>query len=64
VRKWEFEVLGEELLDVWALDVVSLLEFNNLEDLDTVSCGHIGRVADIRGSTGNGIDGGQPYLGT
>jgi hypothetical protein len=33
VRKREFEVLGEELLDVWALDVVGLLELDNLEDL-------------------------------
>jgi hypothetical protein len=28
--------LGEELLDVGALDVVGLLEFNNLEDLFAV----------------------------
>lgn len=33
VRKREFEVLSEELLDVWALHVVGLLKFNNLEDL-------------------------------
>jgi hypothetical protein len=33
VRKGEFEVLGKELLDVGALDVFSLLEFNDLEDL-------------------------------
>jgi hypothetical protein len=33
VRKGKFEVLGEELLDVGALDVFSLLEFDNLEDL-------------------------------
>jgi hypothetical protein len=33
VRKREFELLGEELLDVWALNVFGLLEFNNLEDL-------------------------------
>ena len=33
VWKWELEVLGEELLDVWALDVLSLLELNDLEDL-------------------------------
>lgn len=37
MRKREFEVLGEELLDVGALDVVGLLEFNNLEDLFAVS---------------------------
>jgi hypothetical protein len=33
VRKREFEVLGEKLLDVWALDVFSLLEFYDFEDL-------------------------------
>ena len=33
VREREFEVLGEELLDVWALDVVGLLELNHFEDL-------------------------------
>jgi hypothetical protein len=33
VRKREFEVLGEELLDVWSLDIVGLLELNNLENL-------------------------------
>jgi hypothetical protein len=33
VRKREFEALGEELLDVWALNVVGLLEFDDLEDL-------------------------------
>lgn len=33
VWKWELEVLGKELLDVWALDVIGLLELNNLEDL-------------------------------
>ncbi len=31
--KWELEVLGEELLDIRALDVLSLLELNDLEDL-------------------------------
>jgi hypothetical protein len=36
VRKREFEVLGEELLDIGALDVVGLLKFNNLEDLFVV----------------------------
>jgi hypothetical protein len=35
VRKREFEALGEELLDVWSLDVVGLLELNNLENLQT-----------------------------
>ena len=30
----ELEVLGEELLDVWAADVVGLGDLNDLEDLD------------------------------
>lgn len=33
VRERELEVLGEELLDVWAADVLGLLNLNNLEDL-------------------------------
>ena len=33
MRKRKFEVLGEELLDVRALDVVGLLELNDLENL-------------------------------
>ena len=33
MRKGEFEVLGEKLLDVWSLYVVALLELNNLKDL-------------------------------
>jgi hypothetical protein len=36
VRKREFEVFGKELLDIRALDVVGLLEFNDLEDLFAV----------------------------
>jgi hypothetical protein len=36
VRKGEFEVFGEELFDVWALDVFSLLKFDDLEDLFAV----------------------------
>ena len=35
MRKREFEALGEELLDVWSLDVVGLLELNNFENLQT-----------------------------
>ena len=34
VGKRELEVLGEELLDVWAADVLGLLDLDNLEDLD------------------------------
>ena len=33
MRKREFEVFGNELLDVWALDVGRLLNLDNLEDL-------------------------------
>ena len=33
VRERELEVLGQELLDVRALDVVGLLELDNAEDL-------------------------------
>jgi hypothetical protein len=33
VRKREFEVLGKELLDVWTLDIIVLLELDDLEDL-------------------------------
>ena len=29
----ELEALDKELLDVWAADVVGLLDLNNLEDL-------------------------------
>lgn len=30
----EFQILGEELLDVWSADIGSLLNLNNLEDMD------------------------------
>lgn len=33
MRKREFEVLGEELFDVWALDVLVLLELDDLQNL-------------------------------
>ncbi len=33
MRERELEVLGEELLDVWASDVGGLLDFDDLEDL-------------------------------
>lgn len=38
MRKGKFEVLGKELLDVWASDVCRLLNFDHLEDLSTVLC--------------------------
>lgn len=33
VGEREFEVLGEELLDVWSLDISSLLDLLDFEDL-------------------------------
>ena len=33
VREGEFDVLGQELLDVWTADVSSLLDLDDLEDL-------------------------------
>ncbi len=33
VRERKLELRGEELLDVWALDVVGLLELDNFENL-------------------------------
>lgn len=46
MRKWELEVLGEELLNVWALDIIRLLELDDLENVDrpesrSVTGGHI-----------------------
>ena len=35
MREREFEILGEELLDVWALDIVGLLELDDFENLST-----------------------------
>jgi hypothetical protein len=34
VRQWELQTLGDELLDVRALDVGGLLELDDAEDLD------------------------------
>lgn len=31
--KGEFEILGEELLEVWTFDVACLFDFNDLENL-------------------------------
>ena len=36
MREREFEVLGHELLDVRAADVVGLLHLDDLEDLQSV----------------------------
>lgn len=46
VRKRKLEVLGEELLDVWAADVVGLLNLDDLEDLQGV-LGFIRSVSGI-----------------
>ena len=56
VRKREFQVLGKQLFDVRALDIIGLLEFDNLEDLlsQRMSVGRIdalGKMAAIRGLT-------------
>jgi hypothetical protein len=40
VGQRELEALDKELLDVWAADVVGLLELNNLEDLHIVRNQH------------------------
>ena len=56
MRKREFEVLGEELLDVWSLNVVALLEFNNLEDLEIVRYDLADWEINIREETGNEYD--------
>ena len=37
MRQRELEVLGHELLDVRAANILSLLHFHNLEDLQTTS---------------------------
>ena len=41
MREWEFEVFGEELLDVWALDVVGFLDLDNFQDLSEGISGDI-----------------------
>jgi len=34
VRERELQTLGDELLEVWALDIRSLLNFDNFENLN------------------------------
>jgi len=46
VGEGEAEVGGDELLDVWAADISSLLNLDNAKDVDrpetgTMPCGHI-----------------------
>lgn len=43
MREGELEVLGEELLDVGALDVVGLLELNNLKNLGVLLARNVGK---------------------
>lgn len=38
MRKGEFEVLGKQLLDIWASDICGLLNFDDLENLRTALC--------------------------
>jgi hypothetical protein len=33
MRKWESEVLGDDLFDVWALDIGGLFDLCNFQDL-------------------------------
>jgi hypothetical protein len=33
VGKWERKALADELLQVWAAEILGLLDLNNLEDL-------------------------------
>lgn len=57
--KRELEVFGKELLDVWSLDIVGLLELDDLEDLFIdwlVRRTSGGNQYYIRGLTGNGND--------
>ena len=66
VWKWELEVLGEELLDVWALDVLGLLKLDDLENLCYVLEQVLTRVGDggrVRGWNGSGSGGEQPCPG-
>ncbi len=44
----EFEVLGDELFDVWSSDVVGLCDFDDFEDLGSVSILNVGSVANVR----------------
>ena len=64
VRKWEFEVFGEELLNVGALHIFGLLEFDNLEDLIRLLVGST-RVSklNLREWNGNVSDVWRPCLG-
>jgi len=44
--QWEFQVLRDELLDVWAFDEIGSFEFNDFQDVDrpepsTMSRGHV-----------------------
>lgn len=46
VRQWEFQVLGQKLLNVLSLDVSSLFNFSNLQDVNrskssSVSSSHV-----------------------
>ena len=37
VRQREFEVFADKLLDVWALDLIGICEFDHLQDLCSMS---------------------------
>ncbi len=52
VGKGKLETLGEELLDVWSLDIVGLRELDNLQDLP----GNISKRSHVQGVVHTWID--------
>lgn len=59
----ELQVLGQELLDVGALDIVRLLELDDAEDLNLLSASHSWLPVSTReGRNGTYVDG--PETGT
>lgn len=65
VREREFQVLGEELLDVRAADALVVLDLDDAEDLIQVSdCHQPIILIDVRGWSRSGHGDGQPCPGT
>ena len=58
VRKWELQVLSQELLNVWSLDIRSLLELSNLQDVDRSESGSVSGSHVLVQSL-NGVDSGD-----
>ena len=65
VRERETETRGKQLLDVWAADILVLLDLDNPKDLKA-SISHLSvfpranEMSDERESNGSGHDAGQP----